>query len=63
MGIAATSAELVALLDADDRFLGGYILPGSTWSRLFLMVSQWNSETNWPYHSMQFEADVSALQR
>jgi hypothetical protein len=25
------------------------------------MVSQWNSATNWPYHSMQFEADVSAL--
>jgi hypothetical protein len=24
-------------------------------------VSQWNSATNWPYHSMQFEADVAAL--
>jgi hypothetical protein len=43
------------------QLYGGYILPGSTWSRLFLMVSQWNSATNWPYHSMQFEADVSAL--
>ena len=25
------------------QLYGGYILPGSTWSRLFLMVSQWNS--------------------
>jgi len=45
------------------QLYGGYILPGSTWARLFLVVSQWNTGTNWPYHTMQFEADVSQLRR
>lgn len=43
------------------QLYGGYVLPGSTWSDLYLMVSQWNTGTNWPYHSMQFQADVSRL--
>ena len=45
------------------QLYGGYILPGSTWARLFLVVSQWNTGTNWPYHTMQFEADVSQRRR
>lgn len=45
------------------QLYGGYILPGSTWASLQLVVSQWNTGTNWPYHAMQFTADVSALRR
>jgi len=45
------------------QLYGGYILPGSTFADLELVVSQWNTGTNWPYRSMQFRADVSALLR
>lgn len=43
------------------QLYGGYIVPGSTLSELHLVVSQWNTTTNWPYHAMQFCADVSDL--
>lgn len=43
------------------QLYGGYILPGSTLDRLDLVVSQWNTGTNWPYRAMQFRADVSGL--
>jgi hypothetical protein len=43
------------------QLYGGYTLPGSTLERLQLVVSQWNTATNWPYRAMQFQADVSAL--
>lgn len=33
---------------------GGYIVPGSTLDDLHLLVSQWNTETNWPYWTQQF---------
>jgi hypothetical protein len=46
--------------DEDDthvaQLYGGYIIPGSTLGELQLSVSQWNTETNWPYHVMQFRA-------
>ncbi|MHC1563424.1 DUF4185 domain-containing protein [Actinomycetospora sp. C-140] len=37
---------------------GGYILPGSTPDDFQLVISQWNTETNWPYRAMQFRARV-----
>jgi hypothetical protein len=43
------------------QLYGGYILPGSTLHDLHLVVSQWNTATNWPYRAMQFRADVSGL--
>lgn len=43
------------------QLYGGYILPGSTPGDLHLVVSQWNTATNWPYRAMQFRADLSAL--
>jgi hypothetical protein len=43
------------------QLYGGYIVPGSTLSELHLVVSQWNTATNWPYHAMQFRTDVSEL--
>lgn len=43
------------------QLYGGYIVPGSTLSDLHLVVSQWNTATNWPYHAMQFRTDVSEL--
>lgn len=36
---------------------GGYILPGSTLDRLNLFVSQWNTNTNNPYNTQQFEVN------
>jgi hypothetical protein len=45
------------------QLYGGYTLPGSTLDDLHLVVSQWNTGTNWPYRSMQFRADVSELVR
>jgi hypothetical protein len=52
--------------DAEDhasgrvaQLYGGYILPGSTPQDLHLVVSQWNTETNWPYRSMQFRARLT----
>lgn len=41
------------------QLYGGYVVPGSTLAQLHLVVSQWNTATNWPYRSMQFRADVS----
>ncbi len=38
---------------------GGYLVPGSTLEDLHLVVSQWNTATNWPYRAMQFRADIS----
>ncbi|NMI01912.1 DUF4185 domain-containing protein [Pseudonocardia acidicola] len=43
------------------QLYGGYIVPGSTLDDLHLVVSQWNTATNWPYRAMQFRADVSRL--
>ncbi len=43
------------------QLYGGYVLPGSTLADLHLVVSQWNTTTNWPYRAMQFTVDVSAL--
>lgn len=43
------------------QLYGGYIVPGSTLSDLHLVVSQWNTRTNWPYRCMQFRTDVSTL--
>jgi hypothetical protein len=43
------------------QLYGGYVLPGSTPRELHLVVSQWNTATNWPYRAMQFRADVSDL--
>jgi hypothetical protein len=45
------------------QLYGGYTLPGSTLSDLHLVISQWNTGTNWPYRSMQFRADIGALAR
>lgn len=36
------------------QLYGGYIVPGSTLDDLHLVVSQWNTEQNWPYRAMQF---------
>lgn len=38
---------------------GGYLVPGSTLDDLHLVVSQWNTTTNWPYRAMQFHATVA----
>ena len=38
---------------------GGYLVPGSTLQDLHLIVSQWNTTTNWPYHAMQFHANIT----
>jgi hypothetical protein len=43
------------------QLYGGYIIPGSTLRDLHLVVSQWNTGTNWPYRAMQFHTDVSGL--
>ena len=45
------------------QLYGGYTVPGSTLADLDVVVSQWNTGTNWPYRSMQFHADVGALAR
>ena len=36
------------------QLYGGYIVPGSTLADLHLVVSQWNTDKNWPYRAMQF---------
>ncbi|GAA4867077.1 DUF4185 domain-containing protein [Saccharopolyspora cebuensis] len=36
------------------QLYGPYIVPGSTLDDLHLVVSQWNTEKDWPYRSMQF---------
>ncbi len=43
------------------QLYGGYIVPGSTLDDLHLVVSQWNTATNWPYLAMQFHANVADL--
>lgn len=40
------------------QLYGGYIHPDSTLHNLQLIVSQWNTETNWPYRAMQFVTGV-----
>jgi hypothetical protein len=40
------------------QLYGGYIHPDSTLHELHLIVSQWNTETNWPYRAMQFVTGV-----
>ncbi|MFE4629374.1 DUF4185 domain-containing protein [Streptomyces mirabilis] len=36
------------------QLYGGYVIPGSTLDDLHTSVSQWNTQTGWPYHVMQF---------
>lgn len=46
------------------QLYGAYIVPGSTVRAadgFQLVLSQWNTETNWPYHSMQFRGTVPDL--
>lgn len=43
------------------QLYGGYVVPGSTLDDLHLVVSQWNTATNWPYRSMQFRTDATGL--
>ena len=38
------------------QLYGGYLVPGSRLDDLHLIVSQWNTRTNWPYRAMQFRA-------
>jgi hypothetical protein len=40
------------------QLYGGYIHPDSTLANLHLIVSQWNTSTNWPYRSMQWVTSV-----
>jgi hypothetical protein len=40
------------------QLYGGYIHPDSTLHDLHLVVSQWNTEQNWPYRAMQFVTGV-----
>ncbi len=40
------------------QLYGGYIHPDSTLHNLHLIVSQWNTETDWPYRAMQFVTGV-----
>jgi hypothetical protein len=54
--------------DAEDhargqvaQLYGGYIVPRSTPEDLHLIVSQWNTTTNWPYRAMQFRGSVGGL--
>jgi hypothetical protein len=34
-------------------------VPNSTFEDLHLIVSQWNTATNWPYQAMQFHANLA----
>jgi hypothetical protein len=40
------------------QLYGGYIHPDSTLADLHLIISQWNTSTNWPYRSMHFVTGV-----
>jgi hypothetical protein len=40
------------------QLYGGYIHPDSTLHEMHLIVSQWNTETDWPYRAMQFVTGV-----
>ncbi len=42
------------------QLYGGYVVPGSRLDDLHLVVSQWNTGTNWPYRAMQFRASLAA---
>jgi hypothetical protein len=49
---------------ADSRvaqLYGGYLLPGSRFDvqgGVGLVVSQWRTDTGWPYRAMQFKAQL-----
>jgi hypothetical protein len=43
------------------QLYGGYIVPGSRFDALHLVVSQWNTSSNWPYKAMQFRSDITDL--
>lgn len=43
------------------QLYGGYIIPDSPSGNLHLIVSQWNTRTNWPYRAMQFRTGDTAL--
>lgn len=40
------------------QLYGGYIHPDSTLHQMHLIVSQWNTDTDWPYRAMQFVTGV-----
>nr|WP_207630391.1 MULTISPECIES: DUF4185 domain-containing protein [unclassified Actinopolyspora] len=40
------------------QLYGAYLVPGSTPDELHLLVSQWNTERNWPYRVMQFAGSL-----
>ncbi len=40
------------------QLYGGYIHPDSTLHNMHLIVSQWNTEVDWPYRAMQFVTGV-----
>lgn len=40
------------------QLYGGYPVPGSTLDDLHLVVSQWNTATNWPYRAMQLRTGL-----
>jgi hypothetical protein len=43
------------------QLYGGYVLPGSRFDVVGgfgLVVSQWNTQSGWPYRAMQFKASV-----
>ncbi len=40
------------------QLYGGYIHPDSTLHNMHLIISQWNTDKNWPYRSMQFVTGV-----
>ncbi len=40
------------------QLYGGYIHPDSTLANLHLIISQWNTSTNWPYRAMQWVTSV-----
>jgi hypothetical protein len=35
------------------QLYGGYIIPGSTLDDMHLTISQWNTDTGWPYRVIQ----------
>lgn len=40
------------------QLYGGYVVPGSTADNFHLVISQWNTSTNWPYRAMQFRVPL-----
>jgi hypothetical protein len=40
------------------QLYGGYIHPDSTLANLHLIVSQWDTNNNWPYHAMEWVTSV-----